>query len=355
MQLVAVDSLEVGMVLAQDVITDSFVHIISASTTVTPEIIVKLKQLDIEFVYVNSNKLEQEVQQGKSNVTLENLSLEEAVKYYYGHVSESLKNVFNDLKFGEGKVDHNLSEALAPLLDTILSHNNVLSSMRCFDKHDDYLLKHSIEVGVLSATIGKWLHLPKDQVLELGVAGTLHDVGKIKVPKYIMNKPGHLTQQEYGIAKKHAEHGLEYLNLDGSFSQAICDGVLYHHERFNGSGYPHGLVGSQIPLYARIIAVADVFAAITSDRVYQIKSSSFVAAEVVKGMAFDELDPKIANLFLKRISEHYVGNKVLLSTGEEGEVIYLNKFSINKPLIKVGDRFIDLTMQSDISIKDVLS
>lgn len=355
MQLIAVDSLEVGMLLAQDVVSDNFVHIVSESTAVTIEIILKLQQLDIDFVYVHSNKLSQESETVKPvKKDINPLDGEAAIKYYYSQTIECVKTIVNDLKFGESKINGALPEVIAPLLQGVLSHNNILSSLRCFEKNDDYLLKHSIEVGVLSAMIGKWMNMSNKNILDLGVAGMLHDIGKVKVPKYIMSKTNKLSPQEYNIAKKHSDFGLEILNSDGGFNQEIKDGVLYHHERFNGSGYPKGLKGKSIPLFARIVAVADVFDAIISDRVFQIKSSPIVAAEILKGMSFDELDPEITNLFLKKISEHYVGSKVLLSTGEKGEIVYLNKYSINKPLVRVGEKFIDLTMQAGISIKDML-
>lgn len=356
MQLVAVDSLEVGMMLAQDVITDSFVHIISESTIITQEIIEKLVYLDIDFVYIHdkeSSQKKEKIPEAKFDPST--LEGPEALQYHFKQTLICIKSIYNDIKFGETKINENLSHVMSPLLELVLSHNNILYSLRCFNQNEEYIFKHSIEVGMLSAMIGKWLKLPKYQITELAIAGLLHDIGKIKTPQYILNKPGELTPQEFDIAKKHSEHGGDIIKEDGSFSQGIYEGVLYHHERYNGSGYPKGLEGINVPLYARIVAVADVFDAIISNKVYQLKLSPFKASETVKMMSFDELDPKITNLFLKKISEHYVGSKVLLSTGEEGEVIYLNKFSINKPLIKVGEKFIDLTMQPSISIKDILA
>ena len=355
MQLIAVESLKEGMVLAQDVVSDSFVHIIAESTIVTKDIISKLEQLNIEFVYVHSDYVPEEaVDFHDSEPEFQKLDSKEALKYNYNKSIKCIKSIFNDLKFGDAEINDELDEVIEPLLKGVLSHNNILSSLRYFDPADDYILKHAIEVGVLSASIGKWMGLKGSQISELAMAGMLHDIGKIKIPRYVLNKPGHLSPQEFSIAKRHAMHGYEYLKADGGFSESVCQGVLYHHERFNGTGYPNGLRGKEIPLYARIIAVADIFDALISDKVYQLRVSPFKAAEIIKNMSFEELDPEIANLFLKKISEHYVGNKVLLSTGEEGEVVYLNKYDINKPLIKVGDKFIDLTTQSNIIIKDVL-
>lgn len=355
MQLVSVDELRNGMVLAQDVISDTFVNIVTESTVVTLEIIEKLMNLGIDFVYVQSEMVSQdESDLYASEPSFEKKDSKEALNYNFNRTVDKVKNIFNDLKFGVADIKKEMDGTLEPLIEGILLNNDILSNLRGMKYDDDYTLKHSVNVGLLSAMIGKWMGLTKNEISDLSLAGTLHDVGKSKVPKYIINKPGELTAQEYGIAQLHAQYSYEILIDSHGFSEAICNGVKYHHERFNGSGYPDGLKGKTIPLYARIIAVADVFDALTSDKVYQGKVSPFLAADILKNMSFDELDPEITNLFLKKISEFYVGNKVLLNTGEEGEIIYLNKFDITKPLVKVNDKFLDLSMKSDIKIKEVL-
>jgi len=355
MQLIAVDELREGMVLAQDVVSDAFVNIVTESTIVTQEIISKLEKLDIEFVYVHSEMVSNdEVAFSESEPVFDNLDDEKALNYNFNKTVDKIKNIFNDLKFGVADIKSVMDGALDPLLNGIIINNNILSSLRCMKYDDDYTLKHSVNVGLLSGMIGKWYGLDDQQVSELALAGTLHDVGKSKIPRYILNKPAELTPQEFGIAKQHSVYGYEILKESRSFSDEICEGVLYHHERFNGKGYPQALKGQSIPLYARIIAIADVFDALTNDKVYRGKISPFLAADVIKSMSFEELDPQISNLFLKKIAEFYVGNKVLLSTGEEGEIIYLNKFSLTKPLVQIGETFIDLSMKTDVKIKEVL-
>jgi len=355
MQLMAVEELREGMVLAQDVVSDAFVNIVTESTIVTQDIINKLEKLDIEFVYVHSEMVTpEETTFSDSEPVFGSLADTEALNYNFNKTVNKIKSIFNDLKFGVADIKAEMDGAMEPLLDGILDNNNILSSLRVMKYDDDYTLKHSVNVGLLSAMIGKWLGLSPTQVNELSMAGTMHDIGKSKIPRYILNKPGELSAQEFGIAQQHAVYGYEILKESQGFPESICEGVLYHHERFNGSGYPQGVKGKNIPLYARIIAIADVFDALTHDKVYQGKISPFVAAEIIKSMSFDELDPEITNLFLKKIAEFYVGNKVLLSTGEEGEVIYLNKFSLTKPLVQVGSKFIDLSMKTEIKIKEVL-
>lgn len=355
MQLIAVDELREGMVLAQDVVSDTFVNIVTEGAIVTNDVIQRLINLDIDFVYVQSGMVtEEEMSISESEPVFDHLDGEEALNYNFNKTVDKIKNIFNDLKFGIADVKEELDGALEPLLKGVLINNNILASLRCMKYDDDYTLKHSINVGLLSGMIGKWMGLSKAQVQDLSMAGTLHDVGKAKVPRYILNKPGTLNEQEFGIAQLHATYGYEILQESHGISSDIAQAVLYHHERFNGKGYPEGLTHKSIPLYARIIAVADVFDALISDKVYQGKVSPFIAAEIIKSMSFEELDPEICNLFLKKISEFYVGNKVLLSTGEIGEIVYLNKFDITKPLVQVNDKFIDLATTTSIKIKEVL-
>lgn len=354
MQLLAVDELRTGMILAQDVISDTFVNIVTEGTVVTQEIINKLMNLNVDFVYVQSSMVATEEVVQKNEPVFERMDTKEALNYNFNKTVDSIKNIFNDLKFGVADIRKEMDGTLEPLLDGIMTNNDILSNLRNMKYDDDYTLKHSVNVGLLSAMIGKWMGLTKREIADLSLAGTLHDVGKSKIPRYILNKPGELSGQEYGIAQLHAQHGYEILSESRAFSDEVCMAVRFHHERYNGSGYPEGLKGKTIPLYARIIAVADVFDALISDKVYQGKISPFLAADIIKSMSFEELDPEISNLFLKKISEFYVGNKVLLTTGEEGEIIYLNKFDLTKPLVKVNDKFLDLAMKTDIKIKEVL-
>lgn len=351
MQLLSVDELYPGMILSMDVISDNFVTIASESTVVTEDIIQKLQKLNVEFVYV---KNEIDTSQKSVEPIFEHLDAPKALNHNFTKTVETIKNIFNDLKIGETSIKSQLEESMEPLLSGILLNNNVLSSLRNMEYDDDYTLKHSVNVGLMSAIIGKWLNLSNQEISDLSTAGMLHDVGKTKIPRYILNKPKELSDQEYGIAKRHVSYSYEILSEGNEFNDKIRKGVLGHHERYDGSGYPNGLKGEEIPLYGRIIAIADIFDAMTSDKVYKRKCSPFVAAETIKQMSFDKLDPQIANLFLKKISEFYVGNKVLLSTGEEGEIIYLNKYDLTRPLVKVNDKFVDLSTTFEIKIKDVM-
>ena len=139
-------------------------------------------------------------------------------------------------------------------------------------------------------------------------------------------------------------------------SNKASEGILYHHERLDGSGYPNQSRGAEIPLYGRILGVVDIFDAILSDRIYSAKVSPYKAIEILKDESFGKLDPKVVNILVKNIADFYVGNVVKLSNGEVGEVILLNKSNLTRPLIKVNeDNYLDLSTNYGVEIIEVLS
>jgi HD-GYP domain-containing protein (c-di-GMP phosphodiesterase class II) len=183
-------------------------------------------------------------------------------------------------------------------------HRMSLESTRALvaaiDKKDHYTSGHSERVGLLAKLTGQRLGVPADQLLILEMSGLLHDVGKIGIPEAILCKPGKLTSEEYDLIKKHPRMGCEILRPIASLG-GILDGVLYHHENPDGSGYPDGLSGAQIPLFARIIHVVDVFDALTSTRSYRVRYSPKQASEIIRQEAGNRLDAEVAATFLEAL------------------------------------------------------
>jgi len=147
-------------------------------------------------------------------------------------------------------------------------------------------------------SIAKANGCPQDEIAKLNVSGNLHDIGKIGIPDSILLKPGRLTDEEYEIIKKHPVIGSNIIGHFGMWTdeQSI---IRHHHERFDGKGYPDGLKGEEIPLLARILSVADVYDALTTDRSYRRKMPDHVAVKIIRENAGSQFDPKIVNIFLK--------------------------------------------------------
>jgi len=184
------------------------------------------------------------------------------------------------------------------------------------DARDKYTSFHSRNVAYYSQEIAKHIGLSKKQCKHIYLGGLLHDIGKIGVPESILNKPTRLTHVEYEIIKKHPEIGYKMLINNYSFQKnSILDMVLYHHERFDGKGYPRGLAGERIPLVARIMAVADTFDAMTSRRVYRSNLDLEYTLKEIENNKGTQFDPNVVNTFLRLIEEGNI--KILTQTSSE--------------------------------------
>jgi HD-GYP domain-containing protein (c-di-GMP phosphodiesterase class II) len=221
------------------------------------------------------------------------------------------------------------------IIESVMSNKETIVNLVDLKIFDQYTYQHSVNVCVLSSVIGVAMGLDRAQLFNLGMAAILHDIGKFFIDKELLNKPGRLTGEEFAVIKKHPEMGCDYLRRNCYYSSAIYIGVLQHHERFNGTGYPHGRSGSDIHIFARIIAVADVYDAITSLRPYHEPVLPSEAHEYIMGNSGQHFDPDVAGVFIKKIAPFPEGAEVLLSNGLRGIVFKNNPDFMTRPLIKL--------------------
>ncbi len=199
-----------------------------------------------------------------------------------------------------------------------------------------YTFRHSVNVALLAALIGQWLGLSEEKLCKLTTAGLLHDLGKMAIPPAILNKRGELTPDEREIVCNHPRKCLEILALQG-YERELLFGILQHHERIDGSGYPEKLPGRTISLFARIIAVADVYDAMMSNRVYHHGVTPFVVIEqLVKDMA-GKLDPLVCAVLLKKSKEQMVGQRVILADGREAVIEEFEEGGFAEPVLQLPD------------------
>jgi HD-GYP domain-containing protein (c-di-GMP phosphodiesterase class II) len=354
MKLIAVDQIEEGMILAEDVLSDEGSVYLNAGIVLKSRHKVLLDNLQIMFVYVHEPKINPRVdlliETQKHKVHPQDKALQQSFK----KTIEAYKKVYASVTLGNTLVLNEVKSELEPLVSKVLENNDLLGTIRKIEIFDDYTYRHSLNVSMMVAMVGKWLNLPENEVYELSIAGLLHDIGKCKVPSMILNKPSKLNAEEFEIMKTHALLSYSIISESQPINENILRGVLEHHERVDGSGYPYGLTKDKIHLYARIIAVADMFDAMTSDRVYRGKLSPYTVADELLRAAYSHLDIEIVSIFVQNISRFFVGNEVELNTGEIGEVVLINKTAVTRPLIRLSHGFVDLSARYDLEISKVL-
>lgn len=266
------------------------------------------------------------------------------VKMVFDEVRHSMKLPLADLQ-------KNIIPVIAELADGPQLTNLFIS----LQAKDDYTYRHNIAVGTISSLIGQWLGLSKKDILQLSTAGLLHDVGKMRIPESILNKPGKLTNEEFELMKKHTVFGYQIIKntVGTNHRQALV--ALQHHERMDGSGYPLGISGEEIDLFSRIVAVADVFHAMTSKRVYRDPSPFYQVLYQMSQDTFGVLDPKITNLFINKIMSSLIGDTVKLTDGNEGTIIMIHPNDPIHPLIQVENNYIDLRERTGLHIEQIIS
>lgn len=352
MREISVDELTLGMCLSKDIYNDLGNIILSQGTEISNKHLAYFQKHGIISIYIDERDNSVPAESHKAVKIYKFKDLNNAYAEVLGQFKEVYFNVQNKQHNFDVEI---LRPALEGLIEIVISDNDVLGSMRIIALNEAYHFTHAVNVSMLSAMICKWTGLENDMIYLAALSGLLHDIGKTKVPQELLYKQGEINEQEYELLKMHAKLGYESLKNNSSLPREVLASMLFHHERSDGTGYPSGLKEEQTPYLARVVAVADVFDAITSDKIYRSRVSSFKAFSIIKDESFRGLDPKISEIFLSNIAVFFINNRVKLSDGRVGEVVYINKYALNRPLIKVSNDFIDLSTDYSIEIDEVIS
>ncbi|PTS82349.1 diguanylate cyclase [Pseudomonas sp. HMWF032] len=249
-----------------------------------------------------------------------NLEIQQAAPTWHAAREESLR-ILQAIKMGQELDVGAVKAVIKDCVESILRNPAAMLWLARIKNSDDYTAEHSLRVSILSIALGKELGLPAYQLEQIGVCGMLHDVGKIKVPSEILNKPGALTHDELRIMQSHAAEGRKLLMSNQQITPATVDVAYSHHERLDGKGYPRGLDASKIPYFAKIIAVADSYDAINSDRIYSKGKSSLESLRILFDATNSHFDEEIVGCFIRLIGIYPPGEIVELNTGEVGIII----------------------------------
>ena len=219
--------------------------------------------------------------------------------------------------------------------------------------YDDIIATHCQNVALISNILGQWLGVTGDDLKVLTTAGLLHDIGKLTIPQQILNKPGRLSDEEYALMRDHVKRGYQLLK-EQPIDIRIKEVCLLHHERCDGSGYPFHAEASRITPFAKIVAIADVYDAMTARRSYRGALCPFDVIQMFDEEGLNKYDPHYIMTFLNRITSSYLHNNVRLNDGREGEIVMINPMCLYRPMVRVGSEFIDLLKNPNLKIEAIL-
>ncbi len=367
---VFIDQLQEGMIFKDDIINvygsvlipkdtivediDRVQHLLEQHKIRQVKIKVKAKEtLEAEEFYHHTIRAKDTPKQIESHIQQQNMIAE--VREELQAAQKKLQRDFDKIIKGEAIGRDAIKENIQKTLEIFNANMNVFQLIEKLKELDDITYAHSQNVTIISYALGKWLGLSQGQLQQLALGAMLIDIGKMKLPKALLNKRDRLTHDEKLECQKHAIYSHELIKSYDFIDENVKKIVLLHHERVDGSGYPMGLRGEKIPLMARIVAVADVYNALSSDRPYRSKLSPFEAIRVLETEYRDKLDSKILYVFLNRIGNCFIGQRVKLNDGRIGEIVFITRQNVYRPIIKLegSNKILDLNNQQNAPLEIV--
>lgn len=360
---------EPDMILGQDICSPPDYTIATAGTKLTDRLITRLKFYSVEDIIIFANSVPRTKKQSPPPALPKPSALGEVS--YIGRIKASPEYRQFTTTFYSSFVSYKeqLNEVVqkkAPLKTEVLladiskifatcsSPNSLLDMMIGIRNLDDATFVHSMNVALICNLFAHWLKFDTKETLELTLAGLLHDIGKMMIPPEIIKKPGKLTDEEYNIIKGHPTLGYNILK-DQNVSHHVAMAALQHHERCDGKGYPNGLTLQDIDPYAKIVAIADVYDALTAARVYRGPICPLEVIGIFQNEGLTIYDPKYLMTFLDQIMYSYLNYSVSLSNGQTGRIILMQRNTLDKPVIALDDgTFLDLRDERDITITGIL-
>ena len=244
-------------------------------------------------------------------------------------------NLLKDVKVGKAIDIAPIHELANELQSSVFRNANALSCLGRIREKDNYLLEHSVNLSVLMSLFGRYRKLSSDALHQTIVGALLHDIGKILTPDEVLHKPGRLSPEEFEVMKAHARHSRDILANTKGIGELSVITAAEHHERLDGTGYPEGLKGKQISVYGRMVAITDVYDAITADRVYHKGMTPTHGLKKLLEWSGDHLDPGLVREFIRCVGLYPIGSLVLLESGKLGVVVETNEDDQRLPVVRV--------------------
>lgn len=355
MRYVPVNCLRSGHSLASDIIVGKNTILLRKGVELTERLIGRLRTLGFQGIYIH-DEISKDIQvESILSDQMKSAVKNELRQLYFCAQCEQDRRFHTHL--------NEMNATISDMVNEVLRQKHMLVNIIDLRTYDDYTFSHSLNVAVISVVVGSALGLSRRELHDLAMGSVLHDIGKIFIDKSIINKPARLTKGEYAAIQRHSVLGYQY-TLDKLGSEKAKEIILTHHERYGGGGYPAKLHGESIPLFGRIVSVADVFDALTSDRPYRGALLPSDAFEYIMGQSGFQFEPKIVQAFTRKVAPYPVGTCIRLSNGETGIVVSNYESSGLRPVVRIlhnetpTNEYIDLTRDAsslNITISEVIN
>lgn len=323
MRKIDIDYVDIGSILSKPIYGTDSMMLLNKGAILTLTYIERLKKTGVSSVYIDDGFID--------DVSDDQILSEETRR----KAVQNIKSVFHNIK-------HDSIEDISPvkiivtrIIDELSASSGVLLCPSDISLYDEYVYNHSVNVAAISIIIGMSLKYDKKKLYDLGVAGMLHDIGKTKIPTEILNKPAKLSNEEYELVKKHAFYGYELLLGNPKIDTGTPLIALQHHERYDGTGYPKGLKNKAISEFAQIMAIADVYDAMGSDKYYRKSIPSHEIYRFLLENSGKLFNPALIDKFLENMALYPKGTMVMLSDGQAGFVVSQNYSDPKRPVLRL--------------------
>ncbi len=362
MKRVNVVEIKPGMILAQDIVSPKGQVLAKKGTAITAQQLLHMSYYGIDALKVQdeADAIEKYNLDAPDDFIGETQSwrIQNSEEFHefkraYEKCASTLESIIND--FVEKQTPISSDELLNDIHNVFEKHATglgIMAMMLNIQEIDTNTYKHMVNVAIISRVCGTWVGITDDSELDvLTLAGLFHDIGKSLVPHNILTKPGALTAEEFGRMAEHPILGYNLLS-DALIDRRIKLAALQHHERNDGSGYPYGLTKDFINPFSKIIAITDVYDAMTADRCYRAGICPFEVIAQFQRENPAKYDQKVLQVFLENIADSYIGTGVLLSDNSRGIITMIKKNALSSPLVKLDDgSFVDLRERTDLYIR----
>ncbi|MBM7609512.1 HD-GYP domain-containing protein (c-di-GMP phosphodiesterase class II) [Lysinibacillus composti] len=353
---IKVSDLQLGEVVAEDIYANTQHPILFKDTEITNEHLQIFSAFNISkvIVYIEDGE---ENQQKKQSSTEETIVQELSFEMMYKSAVNQFEREFLSWEAGSIIDIAKVRTIILPLVDEVLKDRTKVYKLNNYSVPKKYLYHHCIATGIISSILASKLGFDRGYILQVAIAGVLADCGMSKIAKRIRDKKGSLSEVEFKEIRRHPLYSFNMVKDLTALKKEMKVAIYQHHERLDGSGYIEGKkLGDDISFFSQIIAVADTFHAMTSERIYRAKESPFKVVEMIKESEFGKFDIKVVSALISTIAHIPIGTTVELSNLEKGEVMFNNSYSPTRPLVKLmsTSEIIDLASHRNLYISRII-